>query len=81
MIGSLIEPMGLSRKAAEAFVGGRTVFESLRARFPQMIQPFYATDRSSVYSREDLETAVRAARLLKRPLGPAPKDERDESSC
>ena len=62
-------PAGLTTRQAFDYVGGRTVFETLREQFE--LKPFYQTKRMSVYRRADLDDAIARAALEREPLNPS----------
>ncbi len=59
---------GLVRRAAEEYVGGKSVLLRLEVEFPELVKPFYETAKFKVYRRESLDAAIAAAHMQDRPL-------------
>lgn len=60
-----VQPAGLKTKAAQAYVGGRPVWDCLKQHYPQHLIPFYRTRTrgDGIYRRELLDQIVRLAEV------------------
>lgn len=62
---SIYLPGGMTRKLAEEYVGGRTVFARLLEDFPGLLVPFLENGQNKYYRRETLDRVLEAAELAR----------------